>query len=177
MGRYLTMSLWVDTSWAPLAVIDVKGDMVFWTWITFIIVAVLLYKVAWKPILEALDKREAFLRESVEHGQKVRLEMELMDETRRRHEERLEEERRQTITKARKGATEAARVIEHKAKEEAQILFENAEREIRAAQDKAAADLRRQSAETAVALASRILDEELDEKRNRALIDKLLKEL
>lgn len=161
----------------PLAVIDVSGGMVLWTWITFIIVMILLYKVAWKPILAALDKRETFLRDSVETGQKVRVEMELMEETRRRHQDRLEEEKKQAIAKARKGAVEAARVIEHKAKEEAQILFENAEREIRAAEDKAAAQLRRQSAETAVALASRILDEELDAKRNGALIDKLLKEL
>ena len=161
----------------PLGVIDVSGDMMLWTWITFIIVAILLYKVAWKPILSALDKRESFLRDSVETGEKVRAEMEQMDETRRRHEARLEQETKTAIAKARKAATEAARVIENKAKEEAQILFENAQREIRAAGDKAAADLRRQSAETAVALASRILHEELDEKWNRALTDKLLKEL
>jgi F-type H+-transporting ATPase subunit b len=165
---------------APLtgpAVIDVSGGMVLWTWITFMIVAILLYKVAWKPILSLLEKRETFLRESVETGEKVRAEMAQMDETRRRHEAQLEEETKQAIAKARKAATEAARVIEHKAKEESQILMENAEREIRAAQDKAAADLKRQSAETAVALAARILDEELDENRNRALTDKLLKEM
>jgi len=174
MGSLITAMI---ASAGSLSVIDIKGEMVLWTWVTFFIVLILLYKVAWKPILSMLDKREQFLRDSVQTAEKVQQEMDDMAATRRRHEARMEEELKDSIARSRKAAAEAARAIEHKAKEEAQILYENAQREIRAAEGKATAELRRQSAETAVALAARILDQELDEARNRLLNDKLLKEV
>jgi len=174
MGSFITAMF---AGAGALGVIDIKGEMVLWTWVTFFIVLILLYKTAWKPILSALDKREQYLRNSVDTAERVQREMDDMAETRRCHEAQLEEELKESVARSRKAAAEAARAIEHKAKEEAQILFENAQREIRVAGEKATADLRRQSAETAVALAARILDQELDETRNRLLNDKLLKEI
>ncbi len=161
----------------PWGIIDVAPEMTLWTMVTFILVLVLLYKFAWKPILSGLDKREDFLRESVANAEKLREEMENLEQTRQRTLSEVEEEAKNTLAKARKAANEAARVIEHKAREEGQIHLENARREIKTEREKAVARLKRESAETAVALAAKIIDEELDEDRSRALTDKLIKEL
>ena len=69
---------------------------------------------------------------------------------------------------------EAANLIEKKAREEAQILLENATREIGAAQEKAIVGLRRESADLAIELSGKILEENLDTDKNRALVDKLI---
>ncbi len=166
-----------DAHHGETGVLDVSGSMLLWTWVTFLIVAALLYKLAWKPILAALDEREKHIRDSVDNAERVSRELATIDEQRGRIIRGADEQAKSIVSASRKAASEAARVIENQAKEESQILIENAQREIKAAEEKAAAALRRESADVAVALASRIIGEQLDETRNKALTDKLLKEL
>ena len=56
-------------------------------------------------------------------------------------------------------------------------MIENASREINAVRDKAQASLRRESAEVAIELAGKIIDENLDNEKNRALTEKLISEI
>lgn len=159
------------------ALMSVNQGLALWTWVTFIIVCVVLYKVAWKPILAGLDQREEDIRKSLEDAEKIRLEMESLAETQRTRLAETEEQAKAMIIEARKGATEAGRVIEQKAREEAQILVENATREIKSAGEKAQAALRRESAEVAVALAGKLLAEKLTDDKDASLVDRLIKEL
>ena len=64
-----------------------------------------------------------------------------------------------------------------KAREEAQILIQNAEREIGAAQGRAVAALRKESADLAITLAKRVIGANLDEARSRAVTDDLIRKL
>lgn len=155
-------------------VVDISGQMMILTWITFGITAAVLYKVAWKPILSALDKREESLRLAIENAEKNRLEMANIEQTRARIIEEADNRSRDIVDKARHAAVEAAHTIEAKARDEAQILIDNAKREIHAEQDKAMASLRRESAELAIEISRKILKENLDESRSRKIADTLI---
>jgi len=48
------------------SLVDVNPGLIIWTVVTFVILLFILKKVAWKPILTALDKREATIKESLE---------------------------------------------------------------------------------------------------------------
>jgi len=157
--------------------LDPSGQLVFWTWVTFFLVCVVLHKIAWKPILKALDDREANIRKSLEDAEAVRQEKEGIDRHRRQVLEAAEAQAKDLISGGRRGAEEAARVIEQKAREEAKIALENAAREIKAAQEKARATFRREGAEMAVSLAEGILKEKLNAESDRALVDRLLQEI
>lgn len=145
------------------------------TWLTFLLTTVVLYKVAWKPILAALDKREADIRQSLEDAQKHRDALAQLDERRQQVIAEADAKAKELVTQARQAALEAAAVIENKAREEAQILLGNAQREINAAQEKALADLRHESADLAIGLSRKIIGESLDEKKSRDLVDRLIK--
>jgi F-type H+-transporting ATPase subunit b len=157
--------------------LNVAPQMMMWTWVTFLLLCILLYKVAWKPILAALEQREQDLRKAVDHADQLRHELEQIEETRRRLITEADQKSRELVDHARRAAQEAARAIEGKAREEATILVENATREIRTAQEKAQAAIRRQSAELATALAGRILQEKLDSDKDRQLVDRLIRDL
>lgn len=157
--------------------LNVAPDMILWTWVTFAIVAFLLYKFAWKPILTGLDQRETYLRDAVENAQKVQHELDSLEDIRGEALARTAEESKELLAQARKAAAEVARLQEQRSKEESQILLDIAKRDIQSAQDKASNELRRVSAEAAVQLAARILGEEMDEAKNQALTDKLLQEI
>lgn len=157
--------------------VNVTPQMVGLTWITFLLMAVVLYKVAWKPILGALEKREEDLRKAIENAQKTREELAKIDETRQKIVSEADAKAHEIVNAARQAAVDAASVIEQKAREESQILLENAQREIRTAQEKAIASLRKESADLAVQMARKVIGDNLDEARSRALTDKLIREL
>ncbi len=153
------------------------ATMVMWTWVTFALLALILYKTAWKPILAALDKREEDIRKSVDNTEQARAELERIQQRESEIIAEADKQAKEIITTARTAATEVARVVEHKAKEESRILIENAEREIKTASKKAQSDLRRESANLAVSLSSKILREKLDDATARELTDRLIKEV
>ncbi len=166
-----------DDHSADVNPMEISGQMVIWTWVVFVLLLLVLYKVAWKPILAALDQREKDIQDSIDHAEQVRQELESIDEKRAEIIGKADEKSKAVLEAARKGAQEQARVIEAKAREEAQILAENAKREIDASRAKAEDELRAESAAWARALASKLIEANLDDEKNRALTDKLIQEL
>jgi len=163
----------------PAAVnpMEVSGQMVVWTWIVFTIMLVVLYKVAWKPILAVLDKREKDIQDSIDNAVKVKEELDSIQEVRANTIAEADAKSKAVLEAARKGAHEQAQVIEGQAREEAQIITENAHREIETHRAAAEDTLRVESAHWARELAGKLIDENLDDEKNRALTDRLIKEL
>ena len=161
----------------PVKPIDPSGQMVVWTWILFGVSLVVLHKLAWKPILAVLDAREKDIQESIDNSEKVREELEGIEQVREQTVAEADDKAKSVLESARKGAHEQAKVIEAKAREEANIVSENATREIEAARSKAEASLKAESAAWARELAEKLIDANLDDKKNRALTDKLIQEL
>jgi F-type H+-transporting ATPase subunit b len=165
------------TDAAKPGIMDVSGQMMVLTYVTFAITAFVLYKIAWKPILNLIDKREENIRRSVEEAEKTRAEYANIDSTRSKLIEEADQRARDIVDKARIAASEAGRSIENKARQEASILLENARREIRAAQDKAMAAIRKESASMVIEVSRKVLQENLDEDRSRALADKMIQQV
>ena len=157
--------------------VGINEQMLLWTWVTFGLLLLVLYKFAWNPILSALDRREKDIRESVENAEKIRTELEQIEGKREKLIKEADDKAKEIVTTARKAAVEASKVIENKAKEEAKILLENANREITAAREKAEAVLRHDSAELAIALASKLIGENLDSEKNRVLTEQLINKI
>lgn len=156
---------------------DVSGEMFLWTLGTFTVVAVLLAKFAWRPILDGLDRREQTIRTSIEDAQTVAKEMAAIENVRTQRIAEADAKAGDIVSRARQAGIEAERVIKEKAHRESHILVENAEREISAASEKAAASLRKDSVEAAISLAEKILDQNLDAEKQRLLNDKLISQL
>jgi F-type H+-transporting ATPase subunit b len=145
------------------------------TWLTFGLMALVLYKVAWKPILAGLAKRESDIRKALEEAQKTRDEYALIEQKRQQAIAEADAKAKEIVDAARQAAVDAAAVIEAKAREESQILLANAQREIKTAQEKAVDSLRRESADLAIGLSRKIIGANLDDARSRELVDRILR--
>jgi F-type H+-transporting ATPase subunit b len=145
------------------------------TWLTFGLMALVLYKVAWKPILAGLAKRESDIRKTLEEAQKTRDEYALIEQKRQQAIAEADAKAKEIVDAARQAAVDAAAVIEAKAREESQILLANAQREIKTAQEKAVDSLRRESADLAIGLSRKIIGANLDDARSRELVDRILR--
>ncbi len=156
---------------------DPSKDMVFWTWVTFLVLLAILWKFAWGPILAALDKRESDIRDSVENAEKIKHELEALEATKEDIISKANEDAKEIIATARKAAVEASRIIDNNAKEKAKIMIENTMRELKTEEEKAQAMLRKESAEFAIAIAGKLIDENLDDDKNHQLTDRVIKEM
>jgi len=154
-----------------------EGGMVILTWITFAIVLVILYKVAWKPILAGLDAREGRIRQALDDADKARAALAQIEASRRTLHEESERDCKAMIARAREAAVEAANHVETKARERVAVLYENAERDIESLKNRVVDELRREQADLIVKVSGRLITQNLDADKNRALADKLIAEL
>ncbi len=146
------------------------------SYVTFFILLAILYKFAWKPILAVLEARENTIRQSLDDAKKAKEELQKVQEASRQMIKEADEQAKIIVERSRKAAVEAAKVIEHQAKEEAQIMLTNANQEIKKIIEKAQITLRQESVHWAVGLAQKILKENLDESKQQKLIDQFIKD-
>ena len=157
--------------------ISFEAQVLILTWVTFLIVLVILQKYAWKPILAALDAREESIRKSVDEADRIHKELQELDAKKEEILRKADDEARAILSQARQAAREAAKVIEQKTREESQILLDNARREIKSDLAKAREELKVESARIAVTLAEKILDRNLSDKANREFVDSLIQKI
>lgn len=153
------------------------AQMVILTWITFGIVAALLYKIAWKPILTSLEAREGKIRKSVDDAEAARKALDEIEHTRKKIIAETQKETKSMIASAREEAAKAASLVEAGAHDKVKIMYENAERDIDALKNKAISELRREQAGLVLSLAGRLVSENLDTDKNRKLTDRLIAQL
>jgi len=159
------------------SLISPDAGMALLTWITFFVLLGVLYKFAWKPILTLLDQREESIRKSLDDVDRIKGEMEKLDATCVKRLKEAEAKGQEMIEDARKAAGEAAHIIEHQAREEARIQLENALRDIKEETQKARMILREESADLAIELAGKLVEENLDADKNRRLINRIIKKI
>lgn len=157
--------------------LDPHVGLIIWTIITFTLVLVILKKVVWKPLLSALDEREQSIADALASAEKARQEARAaLDE----HQKKLDEaetEARLIVRQSREAAEKVHQEIVDKARVEAQQTAEQARRSIEAEKLAALAELRREVADLAVMAAGSLIDANLDNEKNRQLVDDLISQI
>ena len=159
------------------SLLDPHVGTIIWTVITFLLVLFVLKKWAWPPILSALDEREERIRSAIDDSEKARQEAEAVLSEHRSKLAAAEDEARQIIAEAREVGEKARNDIVEQAREEAQRAIDQARTRIEAEKRTAIAELRREMAELAVHAAGRLIDANLDDEKNRGLVDDLISKI
>ena len=148
-----------------------------WTIITFLVLLALLAKFAWRPLLDALDRRQESIRKSLDDARQAKQEL-----------ERLQQESAQIIREARveadavigRSRADAERLredIRQKARAEAEGIVRNAERQIQLETTRALQQIRHEAVELSVMIASKIIQRNLSKEDNERLIDEALQQV
>lgn len=141
-----------------------------WTLIIFGLVLFVLGKFAWGPILNTLQARETFIRESLENAKRDRDEAEARL---REYEERLAQARAEAtaiVDEGRRDAIAVKQRIEEDAQREADKRLERAKREIQIATETATKELYLLSARLATEMAGKVIGRELTPQDHERLI-------
>lgn len=157
--------------------LSINPGLIIWTIITFVILLVVLRKFAWKPLLDALHRREDHVRSSLERAEHAKQEAERLLEENKRRLARAEEESHRILNENRALGEKLKSEIVEKANQQSRRMIEQAKQEIERDKDAALAQLRGEVANLAISAAEKILDETLDAQKHRKLIDGYLRDL
>ena len=83
------------------SLLDVNPGLIIWTILTFLILLVILKKVAWKPILTALDNREKEIEDSLNRAEQAKEEAQKILEENQATLSKAEEESKKIIDQSR----------------------------------------------------------------------------
>jgi len=141
-----------------------------WTLILFVISMVVLWKLAFPRITEALDRRQHAIEESIDAAARTRQEA---DEILGEYRERLREARQQAeeiIERARKAAETHERNAEVDARQRREQLLAQTRRDIEAETRRAIDEIRREVADLTVLATEKVTRKVLNEEDQRRLV-------
>ena len=140
------------------------------------ILFVLLYFVAYKPIMRMLDERSRRVKESMENAEAIKQQLAHTEETVKKTIETASKEGQERVNQAVKvgeGIKVKARV---EAAQQAETLITRARTEIQQERDEAIQSVRKEFADLTIMAAEKVIGKSLDKEAHRELIEKVLEE-
>ena len=152
--------------------------LIFWTTLTFAILFFLLKKMAWKPILGAVEDREKSIKDALASAENARKEMQNLTADNERILKEARNDREELLKEARSMRENMIDEAKGEAQIEADKLIAKAKQGIENEKLAAIADLKSQVADLSIGIAEKWVKEELASKDNQVkLIETMLKDV
>ncbi|MBI4550473.1 MAG: F0F1 ATP synthase subunit B [Candidatus Omnitrophica bacterium] len=132
---------------------------------------------AWKPILKLLEDRRARIEKGFQDIESGKKEAEGLKADYHAKIAKIEEEARFKIQEAVQEGKKIAQEIREKAREEANDILVKAKQNIELEAAKAQVDLKRKIVDLALSAAGHVLKRDLNEKRQREIVEEYISEL
>jgi len=148
-----------------------------WTIVVFLVLAWLLARFAWRPLLEVLERRQQTIAAAVEDAKRTREELARVQEEAKGL---LAEARRESgaiLTRARSDAERLREELREKAVADAAGIRRNAERQIQQETARAVQQLREEAVELSVAIASKLLQRTISTADHERLIQDVVSQV
>jgi F-type H+-transporting ATPase subunit b len=159
------------------SLVNVNPGLIFWTVVTFVILLFILKKVAWKPILSALDQREKLIKESIEKAERAKEEAQKVLDENQANLSKAEEESKKIIDQSRIYAEKLKDQMIQESRQQAQKIISDAAEEIERKKEAAFNELKAQIADIAVQAAEKILKENINKETNKKMVNNYINEI
>mgnify|MGYP005774137517 CR=1 FL=1 len=148
----------------------------FFTVLNILILYFILKKILFKPVTKYMSDRSNKIKEALDMAEEAKKKVEEME---KEHQARLKEVKEQGVlimdTYKKKAENEYNSIIE-KAKQDAEIMIKNTRNELEVEKEKLINDIKGEVTELVLAASKKVLNENLDEKTNKKLIQEFLNE-
>lgn len=151
-------------------VLDWKTDLALWTAVVFAVLVLVLWKLAWKPIAEGLERREKLIGDQIADAKHAQEEGRELLAAYQKKLTQAQDDVRSILDQARRDGDQVGRELLDKAKAEVKREHELAVRDIETATASAIKEIAVEGANLAVQLAGRIVRAKLAPEDHAELI-------
>lgn len=148
-----------------------------WTMLVFITLLLILRKMAWKPILSSIDEREKTIKDSLEQASRIQEESKRITEEQNKILAQARHDANAMMQSSKQAADDLRRKLEQSAQEEKARIIASATQEIEASKRAAISELRKTTADLSIRIAEKLIQANLDDAKQRALVDQLINEV
>jgi len=159
------------------ALITPQIGTIFWTLVTFILLVFVLKRLAWKPLLDALEARESQIRGDIHQAKQDRDEAQRILEENRQILAQARRERAEAVEAGRRDAERLKEEILENGRSQRDQILAQAQQQIQAEVRGARSELREAATELAIRAAERLLAKNLDDAAQRKLVEDYLADL
>ena len=159
----------------PLVQLD--PGLYIWTIVVFLALLALLGKFAWRPLLEALEKRQESIRRSLDDAAKAKQELERLQVESQRILAEARAEAETIVARTREDANRLRDEMRTKAQQEAANIVKNAGKQIELETARALQQIRHEAVDLSVAIASKLLQRNVSKEDNERLIEDTFRQL
>src|SRR5437764_501607 len=140
-----------------------------WTIVVFLVLLALLAKFAWRPLLEALDSREATIKKALDDAEQAKRELERLTRESTDIIRTARAEAESIIARSRLDADRLREEMKQKARGEADYIVRDAQRQIQLQTGQALQQIRKEAAELSIMIASKIVQRNISKEDNERL--------
>lgn len=158
-----------------LAKIGIKPGVLIAQIINFLILVIILYKLAYKPVLNLLKERSDKISKSMKHAEEVEKNLKKTEEDYENKMKEAYKEAQAVLEKARKEADENRVKIIEEAKMETDRSVNKAKTEIAAEKDKMLSEAKKELSELLIMSVKKVVAQGIDEKADNILVEQIIK--
>ncbi|SHG93537.1 F-type H+-transporting ATPase subunit b [Chryseolinea serpens] len=152
--------------------------LIIWQLIIFVLLFLLLSKLAWKPILSSLKEREKSIQDALDTAENTRAEIAKLKADNANLLREARDERDKMLRDAREAGNRLKEEAQIAAKKSADKIIEDARAAINIEKQAAMKDIRIQVSNFSLEIAEKLLKKNLsDDSSQKALVDSYLKDL
>jgi F-type H+-transporting ATPase subunit b len=161
----------------PFSPVSPHWTELFWAGAFFVLLLIILYKVAWPGLQAALAAREKAITGSLREAEQTKAEANGVLADYRAKLADAQSEAQRIIDEGRRTGEQIVADARSRAEGEAQQIITRAQADIASERDRAISALRAELAGLSIELASRVVGKSLDTAAQRALVDSYIDEL
>ena len=157
--------------------VQADPGLFIWTILTFLVLVALLARFAWRPLLQALEGRQAAIAKSLGDAAKAQEELERLNRESAQMMQQARVEAEAIVSRSRSDAEVLREELKRKSRAEAATIVANAEKQIQLETARAVQQIRRETIDLSVDIASKILRRQVSKTDHEGLIEETLQQV
>ena len=145
--------------------------------VNFVLLLVILQRLAYKPVLKMLKDRTEKIEKSLKQAKKIEEELKNTEETKLAEIKKAKMEAQEIIKEAHEASEKKAQESIERTKLKTQEIVEKAKQEIKAEKENSVQKAKQEIADVSVLIAKKIIGENIDESKQKDLVDDVLKKV
>ncbi len=145
--------------------------------VNFVLLLIILHRLAYKPILGILEKRADTIDKSLKQAKKIEEELQRTEEDRKKEMKKAREEYRALVAEAEETGKQKKKEITEEARRKTEEIVARAKEEIRSEKEKSVRAARQEIADLVIEISRKIIGRNIDEGKERELVKESLRKL
>jgi F-type H+-transporting ATPase subunit b len=157
--------------------VEVHGGPLLWSVVTFLLLLFVLSKVAWGPIISALETREKGIRDALNSAELAKEDAEKATSDYEKIKQEAHAEAQTILSEAKTLKEKMVSDAVEEAKKKAELETQSALQLINSEKDKAVKEIKTAAVELSIQAASKLIEKNLDSNDNRKLVNDTIDEI